>query len=278
MGRAGKRIRWGLGLAMAAVLIGAGVCWAWPRLFADPLQAGLAAYRQGNWQDASLLSRQRLNRDPNDPRALQLFARSSARLERDETAQSSYRRLGAAAMRAEDFFLLASGLLRQRKNELAWGALEMAQRIEPEHPETLHEMARLLTQKDEIEQAISIAGLLASVPGWEARGQVMLALLHKEQDDPDGVAAALKVALGHDPELHGNSTSPASARKLLARALLELERPADARTAFQNKPGTGTDPEVFWLLSRAYLQEGSISEATDAFGRSQGYGISRPLD
>src|SRR5437763_1260581 len=110
-------------LAVAVAGVVAGLWWAWPRLFPDPLAQAKAAYDHHDWRGAATLARQFLKEWPGDPDALRLLARSSVRLGHDDSAQAIYGRLGHDAMRAEDFFLLASGLVRQGRIEPAIAVL-----------------------------------------------------------------------------------------------------------------------------------------------------------
>src|SRR5206468_1343846 len=130
---------------------------AWPRMFPDPLAQGLDAYARGDWRAASARAIEALDRAPGERRALKLLARSSARLGRDESAQGLYRRLGESAMGAEDYVLLASGVLRQRDDDLALALLQRAVAVEPGDPEAIEALARLLARKDQLEQAMPLA-------------------------------------------------------------------------------------------------------------------------
>jgi tetratricopeptide (TPR) repeat protein len=277
MANVGMRVGRSVAIALAVVLTGFVVWRSWPLVFPDTLKQGDAAYARSDWQEALRKANQRLDRIPNDRGALRLLARASGRSGYHDQAQAIYRRLGSDRMQAEDYFLLAEGLIQQQRVDLAWGALELARRDDPNHPETLQELARLYAQKDQLEDATPLANQLASIPGWEARGSVTLGLLLKDQNDPAGSARALEQALQHDPALQGAPVPPAAIRKLLARELLETSRPARARAQLLNVLGEGQDSEADWLLSRAWLQEGKVGEAAKALGKSRDYRDQHPM-
>jgi len=279
MGSGKRRGNWKvvLSLSTASVAIGAGVLWAWLWLVPGFSTRGDAAYARGDWREASSLAAAKLRTAPDDRDALRLLARASARMERDEVAQRVYGRIGVDRMGPEDLFLMASIMLRRKKTELAISTLELARQKDPDHPETLFELARLYEKSGRIEAATRLAERLSKRPGWEARGEVVLGLLLGTEHDPVGSATALDHALRLDPTLAGSATSPAAVRKLLARSLLQTRRPAEARRSLEAVLAEGTDPEATWLLSRAFLQEGDTGAAGAAAHQSHPYGDDHPL-
>jgi hypothetical protein len=105
---------------------------------------------------------------------------------------------------------------------------------------------------------------------------VILGMLQLEQNDPARAAATLERAFTIDPQLRNAPVAPATVRKALARARLQVGQSARAREALQAVLAAGTDPEAFWLLSRAALQEGAVTEASEALALAHGYGGDRP--
>src|SRR5262249_2104928 len=100
----------------------------------------------------------------------------------------------------------------------------------------------------------------------------MLARYRDQLDDPAGTAEALRHALRLDPTLAGTPDLVTTARKLLARSLLQVGRPAEARDELSPVLARGRDPEASWLLSRALLRQGDVPGASAALARSEGYG------
>jgi tetratricopeptide (TPR) repeat protein len=176
-------------------------------------------------------------------------------------------------MRGEDFHLLGDGLVRQNQALAAIQVMERGLRDDPRHPELLEGLSRLYAQQDDLSKAADLAGRLAEVPGWEARGDLLVAVLRAEQSDPADTAERLERALARDPALRGAAATPAKARKLLARARLRLGQPAPAREALEAVLAGGEDPEAAWLLSRALLQLGDPRRGlrgAGAFARLRG--------
>src|SRR5438105_185653 len=100
MAKGGGRTRWGIILALVAV-VGAGLVLARSSLFLGTLDRGRAAYDRGDWRTASSLAAARLKEAPADRDALVLLARATARQDRHDSARSLYSRLGgASAMQA----------------------------------------------------------------------------------------------------------------------------------------------------------------------------------
>src|SRR4051812_14484944 len=98
MSGAGRRA----GLWVAAIVAAAatlGTLGTWWRRSADPVSQAERAYEQGDWQRAAAALRGPLKTAAvPDPAALRIYARSLARLERDEAANAIYARLGRAAL------------------------------------------------------------------------------------------------------------------------------------------------------------------------------------
>ena len=262
--------------ALAALaLLGA---WAWPRLIPlGRLEQARAAYDRHDWQGAAALAREALRERPDDVDALRLLARSYGRSQSDEKAQELYGRLGDKAMQAEDYFLLGAGLLRQGAAEPAVAVLEKARSLDPDHAETLHELARLYARLNRIGDAVEAAARLPHIHGWESRGNVVVGLLREERGDPVGASEALDRALRADPQLRGAAAAPGAVRKLLARTLLQTRQPARARTHLENVLASGADAEASWLLSRTFLQERNAPKAAEALASAGDYGKDDPL-
>ena len=231
------------------------------------------AYAKGDWEAARVAARERLERAPNDVAAWRLLARSAARAGRAESAHSIYKeRVTMERMEAEDFFLMSLGLSRARQNAAAIAVLQRGLKADPRAPDLLQELSRLAAAEGGLGQAAKFAKRLAEIPGWEARGSVMLGALHAEMFNPSETAKNLDRALKLDPNLKGAVTTPLKARKLLARALLKLGKPADAEAHLKQVLAAGPDPEGSWLLGRGFLQQGRIKDATIAQDDSIGYG------
>ncbi len=216
------------GLMIAA---GVALAWlAWTRLMPDPLAAGLRAYEQRAWGRAEAEASERLKARPSDREALRLPARAKGRQGRDVEAQTIYRqRLGFESMTAEDFVVAASGLRRKGLYDQARISLERAQKFEPDYPEMLHDLASLDATTGRLAEGTELAERLICRPGWDVKALLLLANLREQLDDPAGTVEALELALQRDLALAAADFSVSTVQKRLARALLQIGRPAEAR-------------------------------------------------
>ena len=75
----------------------------------------------------------------------------------------------------------------------------------------------------------------------------------------------------------GSGSTPIVPPKEVARALLQARRPEEARRVLQTVLTVASDPEAFWLLSRAYLQAGAQTEALAAWEKAGSFREDNPL-
>jgi tetratricopeptide (TPR) repeat protein len=277
----GRRAWWITAVLAIAIAAGAGGVFRWwtGRGVAGPVSEGLSAYAQGDWERSALLARRRLAKVPDDQDALQLAARTMARQERDKAAISTYSRLELKRMTAEDYFLLGRALSRTGQDDLALKSLEASRDADPDRLETLDELAQVYSRKDRPAAAEALARRLLREPGREARAQLMLGALRASQNDPAGAARALQRAFELDPD--GKSVSPHPAgplRLLLVRSLLQAAQPAEARRVLRAIPGSESDLESAWLLSRCFIQERDWARAAEALRAAGSYRGDHPLE
>jgi tetratricopeptide (TPR) repeat protein len=266
------RLIGGLGALLAVAVIIAGGWWYLTHRPVTSLEKGREAYSKRNWQVAWNSALEHLRTDPTNLEALLLSARSTARLERDDLAQSVYdSQVGMERMEGEDFYLLASGLIRQNKIGTARVSLEHGLKNCAPYPELIQELARLEAQKDNLARAVELATQLAAMPGWAARGELLSGILCTELADFKSAEAHLLKAMSLDPSLKGAPATPASVKKMLARVELQLGKPERAREILDELDKDPTDREREFLLSRAYLLERKTTEAAAALGRSNGF-------
>jgi len=279
-----QRKRYFRGVAIGAALLAVTACavglwYARSRTMTDPLSRAAHAYDAGHWASAVELARRALNIRHDDPAALRLLARSSARLGLDDTAIAIYsRRLDGKAIEAEDYVLL--GQAHQRRGQLdaaarAWNKVLEAGQVSPR---SLDELARLHVQGRRFEAAIPVTERLSLQPGWEARGSMMLGTIRAKLNDVPGAAESFHRALGLDSAEVDNSHDPTQLRKLIARTFLRMGRPAEARPPLQTILNRGPDPEAAWLLSRVCLQEGDKARAQEALEQAGSYRADNPME
>jgi tetratricopeptide (TPR) repeat protein len=253
----------------------------WTRHAENPQASAADAYDRGDWKRAADLSRPSLHTNQDDPTLLRVYARASARLERDKLAAAVYDRIGTFRFEVEDFFLLGLTFARAGNLDRAFEIWNKATQSGPDYPEMLDHLARLAARMQRLDEAAVAARKLGLQPGWEARGLLVLGEIQQLLKNPDGAADAIRKGLELDPSAKGLPVGPHHFRKLLARSWLEIGRPnqaIEALSAERGKPDSAViDPEASWLLSRAYLQNGRSAEASAALKQSGPYRDENPL-
>jgi len=278
----GKRRRRAVAIAATLMAVTAGGIGLWSvgwRAVTDRVSPAIRAYSGGQWAAAAELARQTLAVRKDDPAALRLLARASARLGRDAAAMAIYqRRLDEKGLEAEDHLLL--GLMHQRNGRRdaaarAWNKVLEAGEVSPR---SLEELARLCVQGRHFEVAIQATERLSREPGWEARGFMMLGTIRLELNDVPGAALLFRRALDLDPAVLDKSHDPTPLRKVIARTFLRMSRPADARPLLRSILDGAPDSEAAWLLSRAYLQDGDKTRALEELKQAGAYRALNPLE
>jgi tetratricopeptide (TPR) repeat protein len=271
MGAAGARFRHQLPQRLAA----------WLGAAPNTLEEARKAYQRGDWQQAAVSARQLARSKPNDTEALRLYARALVRVQQDETAGRIYQhRLPQQLWEPEDYLLAGLTFVRAGNPDTALDLWEQGLRNANDLPELLDHLARLSLRMQRLDGAREAAARLARQSGWEARGSFLLGFVKGAIDDPEGAVEAIRRGLKYAPGAAGMPFSLDQVRKLLARNLLRLGRPREAREpldALFAEAGTEVDPEACWLLSRACLQEGRARDAADLWLRSGSYRASNPL-
>lgn len=242
----------------------------------DLVAEAAQAYRDRDWARAEGLLRARLDADKGDLAALRDLARVSARQGKDELATGLYDgRVGLKAMVAEDHFLLGRMIARQGNPELALKIWGKALRESPDHPEMLEGLAGLLARSQRLEEAEGAARRLLEWRPWEARGHLLLGAIRSLMDDPAGTIGELERGWELDPDAETSLMTRPQLTRLLARSLLQVGRPAEARLRLQSLTASAEksrpDDESSWLMSRVELQDGSIHEGSDSLRKGAAY-------
>jgi tetratricopeptide (TPR) repeat protein len=254
----------------------------WMKSDASRVADAAAAYEMRDWARAADLARPLLKDRADNPEALRVFARASARMERDTTAAAIYAgRLSSSLFQAEDYLLLGLLKARERRLEDALEAWDKAAQQGDVNPELLDNVAKASLVLNRLDEAADAARRLLQKPGWEVGGLLLLGEIKAKLDDPKGSVDALREALERDPRAKDAPFPLLHYRNLLARSLLQLGQPAQAREALAaigaNGGSGNLDSEANWLLSRAWLQEDNIKAAESAFKDAGSYRADNPL-
>ena len=304
----GKRRGWRVAMVLGLLVVvgcGTGLWAAWSRLFAAPLAPGLRAYKQGDWAAATTIAQAVLQTHANDRAALRLLARSSIHLGRDDIAIALYtRRLDNSSFEAEDYLLMGLAVQRRGEDEKALQVWGKALETDPLPAPILDDLMQVfLDSRDRqydaanqadvahrerasgkplppspLDQAIRAAERLRREPGRETRADMVLGISRVTLNDLPGAALAFRGALRRDPQVVDKTAEPIKLRKMIARTFLRVGSPAEARTQLEVLADRGPDPETFWLLSRAALQQGAKADVQAALARAGPYRSENPLE
>ncbi len=193
-------------------------------------------------------------------------------------ANALFARLGSLELEPEDLYLLGLGLYHSAQSDKAERVWQRALAKNPEHAETLEQLARLFAGRNRLAEAALLAERLSRHPGWELRGELTLGSLRSELNDPAGSATVLRRALERPEASRLDIQMESKYRQLLARNLLQTGRSSDARAAIGPVLDRGADAEASWLLSRIALASGAIPEAVSALERARSYRTLHPLE
>jgi len=232
------------------------------------------AYERRDWPSAAAIAGRVLDREPGDPEATRVRARGLARLGRFRESIALTARIGGARVEAEDLFLIGQGSLVEHRSALARLALDAAERLDANHPETAEAIDRL----GRAARAAGKADRILAIPDPATLSELIVGLASQAPDGPavGEVDPPLGRILERDRSTFLKLRSPAAARKLLARALLEGGRGKEARDWLDKVEDAG-DPEANWLLSRAFLVAGDSEKAGEAARRAGKFGADQPM-
>jgi tetratricopeptide (TPR) repeat protein len=286
-----RRIGWSI-----AALIVLGACAArfrWQGSWIDSLAARLpgrahtltaeAAYDRGDWSRAADLSFGLIKAGSRDAATLRTYARALARLNRDDKAWAIYNgRLGVDRMLPEDYFLVGAILARADKLDEALAVWKKGATFAPEHPELLDQLSRLAIRLKWLDEANDAASRLARFPNWNSRALLLRGEIQGLLENPEDAIAALHEGLTIDPDANGAALPAIQYRLLVARNLLKLGQTDDAIAVLEKAPTAASptsslNPEAEWLLSRAYLRKGRVTDALATLRRAGSYRDENPL-
>ncbi len=269
-----RRVVLGLVLAVVGLGVSAGAFW-WSRgTRPRGLELGVSAYAARDYPQAEKRAREWLKTHPDDLVAVRLLIRSLYRQGRDEPANAFLRRLPDSQLEADDFLLLGMAYVRQGDPESAILVWRRALGRDEHHLETLYALYTAMMRLDLLSEAARAARSIASVPGSESRGSLLLSRTLNEQGDYAAARDALVTAFEY-PRQWADLEPDVAARKRLARLYLRTGDPMAASRTLS--PVAGSDPEALWLIARADLAQGTPSAPAVA-AASRAYREAHPTE
>ncbi len=208
---------------------------------------------------------------------MRLLARTSFRQGRDSVAMAMFERLGDAALDAEDRYILGLALSRAGKTRSAIRVWEDAPWDATSTPATLLQLVRGYFNADQLDEATRTAELLRKWAGWESQAMALLGMISLEQDDPGRAADYWRNAVKDAPPSPDSASRLEVPRKDLARVLLRVGQPGEAREQLRSVLAEGPDPEASWLLARTHLQQKDWAAARADLERSRPYRDANPM-
>ena len=262
-----RGIRAIIGLVGVAAVAMASWWWLAP---GDPIRRAESALGKGRWAEVVAQSDLRLKRNPADPRARVLRARGLANLGRSADSRKAYLAAGADLMEPADFLALGLVLGNDGRDALATVAIEAAGRIDPKDANVGTARASLRARAGRKGEVAHVADHLASVPGGRALGELVVSLAALATGDSSADLLMDRVLLSDRLALRAID-SPLAARRMIARSLLEVGRPIEARERLAGD----ASPEAKWILSRVELQGGSLQLASTLLAESGDFASDR---
>ena len=248
---------------------------------ASGLAEAAAAYDRREWEKAAELTRRLLKSKPHDPETLRIYARASARTERDPAAMAIYQnRLGMTQLQAEDFYVL--GLMNARGGNLK-AALDFWEKSAHDGP-------------DNPSFWTIWRGSWRDCSGWTRRPRRPSDSRSSRRGKPEGFCCSARFGCcsttGKERSMHfAAALSSTRTRRATCSRPRTFENCSHGaccsldgrqRLAVRSRPMRasnpigGLDPEAEWLKSRAWLQEGKLPEAAAALALAGSYRAENP--
>lgn len=199
----------------------------------QPVRVARQQLEQGRVEDALHTVNAFLRERPDAGSAWEVKGRCLVALQRYGEAQQIFERYGAHdAAALHDW---AKTMLAQRQWSAALPTLETLLKRNPRDPDLLHETTACRSYLGRADDALASATTLSTVPGFESRGFVQVAVLQDERGNYKQAVEAWASVARYDPELKNLPFTPA---------------------------------EYYLSYGKSLLQAGSLDRATEALERS----------
>lgn len=229
----------------------------------DSIRSGTSLYESEDYRGAHRLALGHLKRWPDDRPALLLAARSLARMDRADRAESLFDRAGPP-FDIEDLHARADGLLSAGRPGEAVTIYQELIDPEPEDVLALRRLAALEISRDNVPEASRLADRLIEIDEGRVIGLSLKGVIAYNGGTFETTASSLSQVLQLDPKLEQMPLNP---RQMfwgyLANSLLNLGQASEARRhlerALREHP---KDADFMDLMARCYEREGDLDRAS----------------
>ena len=244
---------------------------AWSLSPGDPASRAERAAKAARWPEVVAQTEITLRRRPEDLRARRLHARGLVELRTPE-ARNACLSLGVEHMEVDDFLALARLLRFEKRAALEGLAIEAAGRLAPDDANVRAARSDFRAKFGREGAIAHVTDHLAAIPGGPPLGELVVDLVALNGGNlPD--EPVFDRFLSRDRAALRSLNSPAAVRLMVARAMLETQRPG-AASMLLDRAERGS-PEAAWLLSRVHLQSGSIDKAAEDLKRAGTFAADR---
>lgn len=172
-----------------------------------PLREAEAALETGKAKQALRIIDGFLRDHPGHHQALSLQARALVSVGEPTRALDIFERIGGST--PVEMHAWAQALLQLERWNAALPILEYLEQTGVDRADVLHELAACRAKVGDFDGAVAAATSFASLPGFEARGNLLLGTIHNERGNVRQAAAAWETVLEHAPDAEGLQIPPA---------------------------------------------------------------------
>jgi len=217
------------------------------------------ALRTGDARRALALSEYFLETHPDHARGEALRARALVAAGRPTEAIAVFERIGGAT--AEEMHAWARAYLMEESWSRALNMLEQVLRMNPEDVDALYELTTCRTRLGLFAEAIESAERFSSLPGQEARGALLMAVIRNDMSRYDEALAAYAETARLVPDGTGLQVPPEEFFIQYGTVLVNQGRGAEAIPLLDKSLAARRTGAALFLLGKARSQSGDTEGA-----------------
>lgn len=226
-----------------------------------PLRQAWQAYERKEYRTAAELAENYLKQEPTNQEAMLLAARAYVHLGEFEKAEAYFSQVPLEEK--EDLYARAAALVHRKLwTEAGMVYSEILKRW-PDEGRALDQLVRIRLQQERTEEAIKLAERLRLLPGWEATGTFLLALLEFQREQYVDAARLFEEGLKLVPDLDEEKThiDPDLIYQAYAESLYQIGDVDGAIKYAMKARDLGTKPDAPYILGLCYENKGDPRRA-----------------